>query len=77
MCSLLQPASSVNNLFPKNASNHPSPRLQLTILTRLPSLPQIVTGYGEAGNALVTSPDVGKIIFVGSTQIGRKVRPYG
>ncbi|PRW57735.1 Aldehyde dehydrogenase 22A1 [Chlorella sorokiniana] len=36
-------------------------------------LVQIVTGYGEAGNALVTSPDVGKIIFVGSTQIGRKV----
>lgn len=36
--------------------------------------PQIVTGYGEAGNALVTSPDVGKIIFVGSTHIGRKVR---
>lgn len=35
--------------------------------------PQIVTGYGEAGNALVTSPDVGKIIFVGSTHIGRKV----
>ncbi|KAL4441818.1 hypothetical protein ABPG77_003734 [Micractinium sp. CCAP 211/92] len=36
-------------------------------------LVQIVTGYGEAGNALVTSPDVGKIIFVGSTHIGRKV----
>lgn len=34
---------------------------------------QIVTGYGEAGNALVTSPDVGKLIFVGSTHIGRKV----
>ena len=39
-----------------------------------PSNEQIVTGYGEAGNSLVTSPDVGKIIFVGSTQIGRKVR---
>ncbi|EFN57269.1 hypothetical protein CHLNCDRAFT_143835 [Chlorella variabilis] len=38
-----------------------------------PDLVQIVTGYGEAGNALVTSPDVGKLIFVGSTQIGRKV----
>ena len=38
-----------------------------------PARPQIVTGYGEAGHALVTSPDVGKLIFVGSTQIGRKV----
>ncbi|KAL4856021.1 Aldehyde dehydrogenase 22A1 [Chlorella vulgaris] len=38
-----------------------------------PDLVQIVTGYGEAGQALVTSPDVGKLIFVGSTQIGRKV----
>lgn len=35
-----------------------------------------MTGYGEAGNALVTSPDVGKIIFVGSTQIGRKVTTF-
>jgi hypothetical protein len=38
-----------------------------------PTTPQTVTGYGEAGQALVTSPDVGKLIFVGSTQIGRKV----
>ena len=33
---------------------------------------QIVTGYGEAGNALVRS-GVGKLIFVGSTEVGRKV----
>lgn len=33
---------------------------------------QIVTGYAEAGNALVTS-GVNKLIFVGSTQVGRKV----
>lgn len=33
---------------------------------------QIVTGYAEAGNALVTS-GVNKLIFVGSTEIGRKV----
>ena len=38
---------------------------------------QIVTGYGEAGQALVTSPYVGKLIFVGSTQIGRKVGLWG
>ena len=35
-------------------------------------LVQIVTGYAEAGNALVTS-GVNKLIFVGSTEIGRKV----
>ena len=35
-------------------------------------LVQIVTGYGEAGNALVTG-GVDKLIFVGSTQVGRKV----
>lgn len=33
---------------------------------------QIVTGYAEAGNALVTS-GVNKLIFVGSTDIGKKV----
>ena len=36
------------------------------------NLVQIVTGYAEAGNALVTS-GVNKLIFVGSTEIGRKV----
>lgn len=35
-------------------------------------LVQIVTGYAEAGNALVTS-GVNKLIFVGSTQVGKKV----
>lgn len=33
---------------------------------------QILTGYGEAGDALVRS-GVGKLIFVGSTEVGRKV----
>lgn len=37
-----------------------------------PGLVQIVTGYGEAGNALVTG-GVDKLIFVGSTAIGHKV----
>lgn len=31
-----------------------------------------MTGYAEAGNALVTS-GVNKLIFVGSTEIGKKV----
>eukprot|EP01026_Neomeris_dumetosa_P080069 TRINITY_DN88189_c0_g2_i2.p1 TRINITY_DN88189_c0_g2~~TRINITY_DN88189_c0_g2_i2.p1 ORF type:complete len:419 (-),score=52.66 TRINITY_DN88189_c0_g2_i2:23-1249(-) len=36
------------------------------------NLIQIITGFGEAGNALVTS-GLDKLIFVGSTGIGRKV----
>ncbi|PNW88530.1 hypothetical protein CHLRE_01g033350v5 [Chlamydomonas reinhardtii] len=35
-------------------------------------LVQIVTGYGEAGSALVTG-GVDKVIFVGSTQVGKMV----
>lgn len=38
-----------------------------------PGLVQIVTGYAEAGQALVTSPDMNKVIFVGSTAVGRRV----
>jgi len=36
-------------------------------------LVQIITGFGEAGNALVTDPGVGKLVFVGSTVVGKKV----
>lgn len=35
-------------------------------------LVQIVTGYGEAGNAIVTG-GADKVIFVGSTMVGKKV----
>ncbi|MEW5302973.1 MAG: hypothetical protein WDW38_003925 [Sanguina aurantia] len=37
-----------------------------------PNLVQFVTGYGEAGNALVCG-GVDKLIFVGSTVVGKKV----
>lgn len=37
-----------------------------------PDLVRIVTGFGEAGNALVTG-GIDKLIFVGSTAIGHKV----
>ena len=37
---------------------------------------QIVTGYGEAGNALVTG-GVDKVIFVGSTGVGKAVMRVG
>ena len=33
---------------------------------------QIITGFAEAGSALVTA-GVGKLVFVGSTAVGRKV----
>lgn len=33
---------------------------------------QVVTGYAEAGSALVGG-GVGKVIFVGSTAVGKKV----
>ena len=57
-------------LSPSSPSN--TPGSPLSVHLPRPAL-QIVTGYGEAGQALVTSPGVGKLIFVGSTQIGRKV----
>ena len=37
------------------------------------NLVQIVTGYGDCGNALVTCPLVSKVVFVGSCPVGRKV----
>ena len=36
-------------------------------------LVQIVTGYRDAGDALVRAPKVGKLVFVGSTGVGRAV----
>ena len=38
-----------------------------------PGLVQIVTGYGETGHALVTCPQVAKVVFVGSPAVGRRV----
>ena len=34
---------------------------------------QVVTGFGDAGSALVTCSHVDKIIFTGSPGVGRKV----
>jgi acyl-CoA reductase-like NAD-dependent aldehyde dehydrogenase len=36
-------------------------------------LVQIVTGYRDSGEALVTAPGIGKVVFVGSTGVGRAV----
>jgi aldehyde dehydrogenase (NAD+) len=38
-----------------------------------PDLVQTVTGFGDAGSALVADPLVDKIIFTGSPEIGKKV----
>lgn len=38
-----------------------------------PELLQTITGYGDAGSALVSNPLVDKVIFTGSPAIGKKV----
>jgi len=38
-----------------------------------PDLVQIVTGYAEAGRALVRHPSVAKVVFVGSVGVGKAV----
>jgi aldehyde dehydrogenase (NAD+) len=39
-----------------------------------PGVVNIVTGAGETGFALVNHPDVNKIAFTGSTQVGKKIQ---
>jgi aldehyde dehydrogenase (NAD+) len=39
-----------------------------------PGVVNIVTGHGSAGEALVKHPDVDKIAFTGSTEVGRSIR---
>lgn len=48
-------------------------RTALDVAGAPPDLVQIVTGYGDAGHALVTSGSIDKVIFVGSTEVGKKV----
>ena len=38
-----------------------------------PDLVQVITGFGDAGAALVASPNISKIIFTGSDAVGRHV----
>lgn len=33
----------------------------------------VITGYGEAGRAIVDHPGVDKISFTGSTEVGREI----
>jgi aldehyde dehydrogenase (NAD+) len=39
-----------------------------------PGVVNIITGDGRAGEAIVTHPDVDKIAFTGSTEVGRIIR---
>jgi acyl-CoA reductase-like NAD-dependent aldehyde dehydrogenase len=48
-------------------------RMALEVNGYDPDLVQTVTGFGEAGAALVACDDVDKIIFTGSPGVGRKV----
>ncbi|CAG9332677.1 unnamed protein product [Blepharisma stoltei] len=38
-----------------------------------PGVVNILTGFGETGESLVLHPDVDKIVFTGSTEIGHKI----
>lgn len=38
-----------------------------------PGVVQILTGYGDVGEALCLSKDVDKIAFTGSTEVGYKI----
>lgn len=39
-----------------------------------PGVVNIITGYGEAGTALVEHPNVDKIAFTGSTEVGKRIQ---
>jgi phenylacetaldehyde dehydrogenase len=38
-----------------------------------PGVLQVITGFGDAGAALVAHPDVDKVAFTGSTEVGREI----
>lgn len=67
-----------NSIIIKPASNTPLGTLKLAQLAVEAGIPpgviNVVTGPGaEVGDALVTHPDVSKVAFTGSTEVGRKI----
>src|SRR6187549_3650635 len=66
-----------NTVVLKPASTTPLSALLFADVCRQADLPpgvvNIVTGPGEIGMALVTHPDVDKVAFTGSTEIGKKI----
>ncbi len=67
-----------NTVVLKPAEFTPLTALLFADLSREAGLPpgvlNIVTGDGETGAALVAHPDVNKIAFTGSTDVGRRIR---
>lgn len=67
-----------NTVVLKPAEFTPLTALLFAEITRESGLPKgvlnIVTGDGATGAALVAHPDVDKIAFTGSTEVGRKIR---
>ncbi|MER2028942.1 MAG: aldehyde dehydrogenase family protein [Solibacillus sp.] len=67
-----------NSIIIKPASNTPLGTLKLAQLAVEAGIPpgviNVITGPGaEVGDALVTHPDVSKVAFTGSTEVGRKI----
>lgn len=67
-----------NSIIIKPASNTPLGTLKLAQLAVEAGIPpgviNVVTGPGaEVGDALVTHPDVSKVAFTGSTEVGKKI----
>jgi aldehyde dehydrogenase (NAD+) len=67
-----------NTVVLKPAESTPLTALKLAEIIRDSGLPpgvvNIVNGYGDAGAALVSHPDVNKIAFTGSTDVGKIIQ---
>ena len=67
-----------NTVVLKPAENTPLTALKLAEVIHDSGLPagvvNIVTGYGDTGEALVKHPDVDKIAFTGSTDVGKRIQ---
>lgn len=67
-----------NTVVLKPAEWTPLTALLLAEISREAGLPKgvlnVVTGAGDTGAALVAHPDVAKVAFTGSTEVGRKIR---
>ncbi|WP_405801487.1 aldehyde dehydrogenase family protein [Streptomyces halstedii] len=66
-----------NTVVLKPAETTPLSALFFADVCRQAGLPKgvvnILTGYGDAGSALVTHPDVNKVAFTGSTAVGKAI----
>ncbi len=67
-----------NTVVLKPSTTTPLTALEFARLTREAGLPDgvfnVLTGHGDAGAALVAHPDVNKVAFTGSTEVGRIIQ---